>query len=93
MKNKISKVIDKRPGKWPDYYDERDVENYQEYFIKGTNVKIGFTYYDKEEDKVEYCCIVTESQDDQDWYESEEELFNHFEYILMNPDFGWQYFY
>ena len=33
MKNKIAKVIDKRPGKWPNYYDEKDVENYQEYFL------------------------------------------------------------
>ena len=92
-KNRIAKVIEKRPGKWPEYYDEREVENYQEYFIKGTNVKIGFTCYDKEQDEIDYCCIVTESQDDQDYYDSEEELFKHFEYILMNPDFGWRYFY
>jgi len=90
---KISKVIEKRPGKWPEYYDERDVENYQEYFIKGTNIKLGFTCYDKENDQEEYCCIVTELEDDQEWYDTEKDLFEHFEYILMNKDFGWRYFY
>ena len=93
MKNKIAKVIDKRPGKWPKYYDEKNVENYQEYFIKGTNIKLGFCDNNLEEGCEEFCCIISEIEDDFIWFDTEKDLFEHFEYILMNKDFGWKYFY
>jgi len=93
MKNNIKKTIEKRPAKWPEYYDEKNVENYQEYFIKGTNIKIGFTCYDKDEDVDDFCCIISESQDDFIWFDTEKELYEHFAYILLNKEFGWQYFY
>ncbi len=92
MKNKISKVIDIRPGKWPEYYDECNVKEYQEYFIKGTNIKLGFKYIHDDSVEWEYCCIISESYDDQIWFETEEELFKHFEWILMNKDLIWRYY-
>ena len=89
----IKKIIEKRQAKWPSYYDEHNVEDYQEYYIKGTNIKLGF--YDKnlDEDCEEFCCIISESEDDFIWFDTEKELFEHFEYILMNKNFGWKYFY
>lgn len=89
----IKKIIECRPAKWPTYYDDANVKDYCEYFIKGTNVKLGFRVMNIDENCVDFCCIVSESQDDQIYFEEEAELFDHFEYILMNKEFGWQYFY
>lgn len=89
MKNKI---IEKRPGKWPSYWDPQNIENYQEYFIKGTNIKLGYTCYNKDEEEIEYCCIISELEDDFDFYDTEQKLLKHFEWMLMNENLGWRYF-
>ena len=92
MENKIAKIIEKRSGTWPEYYDEKDVENYCEYFIKGTNMKLGFSCFNKENNEWEYCRIVSESYDDFIYSDTEEELYKDFEYILMNENFSWRYY-
>jgi hypothetical protein len=92
MKNKISKIIDKRPAKWPEYYDKKDVENYCEYFIKGTNLKLGFYYKDLETGEDNYYCIVCDGYDQMDPFNSEEELFEHFDYILNTEHDCWRYY-
>lgn len=89
---KISKLIDKRPGCWPSYYDEKDVDDYYEYFIKGTNIKLGFTYFDKETRENNFYCIVCDGYDQMDPYDSEKRLFEHFEWMLMNEELIWRYY-
>lgn len=88
----IEKVIETRPGKWPSYYDEKNVEKYTEYFIKGTNIKLGFCDFNIDEKCEEYCCIISESIDDFIWFDTEKELFEHFECILMNKNLTWRYY-
>jgi hypothetical protein len=66
----IKKIIEKRPGKWPEYYDEKNVENYTEYFIKGTNIKLGFYDNNLEEGHEEFCCIISETRDDFIWFDT-----------------------
>lgn len=92
MKYKIAKVIDIRPGKWPEYYDECDAQDYQEYFIKGTSIKLGFKYIDGETGEKNFYCIVCDGYDMMDFYDSEEDLFKHFEWMLMNKDLIWRYY-
>lgn len=86
----IKNIIDVRPATWPEYYDECGARDYQEYFIKGTNMKLGFKYTNKQKQK-EYCCIITESRDDQEWFDSEENLLKHFEWLLTNKELTWRY--
>jgi len=89
---KINKLIDKRPGSWPSYYDEKDVDDYYEYFIKGTNIKLGFTYFDKETREENFYCIVCDGYDQMDRYNSEKSLFEHFEWMLTNEELIWRYY-
>ncbi len=89
--NDIKNIIDVRPATSPEYYDKCGARDYQEYFIKGTNMKLGFKYTNKLNQK-EYCCITTESYDDQEWFGSEENLFKHFEWLLTNTEITWRYY-
>lgn len=92
MKNKISKIIEKIPGKWPEYYDNWDVKDYQEYFIKGTKIKLGFTCFNNELNKEEFYCIVCDGYDQMNPFDTEEELMEQFEYILLNEHDCWRYY-
>jgi hypothetical protein len=88
----IKKIIEKRPGKWPSYYDDHDVKDYCEYFIKGTNIKLGFTCFSNEINEDEFYCIVCDGYDQMDPYDTEKELFEHFEWMLMNKNLTWRYY-
>ena len=88
----IKKIIEIRPGKWPEYYDDLDVKDYNEYFIKGTNIKLGFKYFDNETNEEAFYCIVCNGYDQMDPYDTEKELFEHFEWMLMNKDLVWRYY-
>ena len=57
-KHPVEKLIDIRPGVWPKYYDGNDARDYCEYFIKGTNIKLGFKYLDGETNEQCFYCIV-----------------------------------
>ena len=92
MKNKIAKIIDKIPGKWPEYYDEKNVENYNEYFIKGTKIKLGFCNKDIDTGENNYYCIVCDGYDQMDPFDTEEELMEHFDYILNTEHDCWRYY-
>lgn len=92
MKNKIAKIIELRSGNWPEYYDDCVAEDYQEYFIKGTNIKLGFKYIDGETGEQLFYCIVCDGYDQMDPYDSEAELFEHFEWMLMNKELIWRYY-
>ena len=91
-KDKIFKLIDIRPGEWPSYYDDCDAKEYYEYFIKGTNIKLGFRYIDGETGEENFYCIVCDGYDQMDPYDSEAELFEHFEWMLMNEELIWRYY-
>jgi hypothetical protein len=88
----IKRIIEKRPGKWPSYYDDHDVKDYCEYFIKGTNIKLGFTCFSNETNEEEFYCIVCDGYDQMDPYDTEKELFDHFEWMLMNKNLTWRYY-
>lgn len=92
MKNKIAKIIDIRPGTWPAYYDDCAAEDYQEYFIKGTNIKLGFKYIDGECGEQCFYCIVCDGYDQMDPFETEDELMEHFEWMLTTEHDGWRYY-
>ena len=91
-KHQVENLIDVRDGTWPDYYDDTEVENYQEYFIKGTNVKLGFKYYDVEQKEQCFYCIVGDGYDYQDPFDTEEELLDNFNWFLQNKDLTWRYY-
>lgn len=88
----IKKLIDVRPGKWPEYYDEHDVSDYNEYFIKGTNIKLGFKYINNETNEQCFYCIVCDGYGMMDPYDTEKELFEHFEWMLMDKELIWRYY-
>ena len=88
----INKLIDKRPGQWPSNYDEIDIRDYHEYFIKGTNIKLGFYYIDNESDEECFYRTVCDGYDMMEPYDSEKELFKSFEWILMNKELIWRYY-
>lgn len=91
IKATIEDVIDKRPAKWPKHYDDISVSNYREWFIKGTNVKIACDYFDNELGEQCYYKLVGEGYDTMDCCDTEEELLNDLEDILMNNELSWQY--
>lgn len=86
----IKDILDRRPAKWPTYYDDIDAPDYHEWFIKGTNVKLGFDYVESNERK--YYCVVSESYDDQIEFETEKDMIDHLEWMLMNENLTWRYY-
>ena len=84
-------IYEQRNATWPDYYDDIDVKDYHEWFIKGTNIKLGFDYINVESNEREYYCVVSESYDDQIPFETEKDLIEHFDYITQNKNFNWGY--
>lgn len=90
--NKIKKLLDRRPAQWPSYYDECAAKEYHEWFIKGTNIKLGFDYIDGESNEHCWYCIVCDGYDMMDPYDGEEDLLEHFEWMLMNKDLIWRYY-
>ena len=88
----IRDLFDRRPAKWPEYYDDCNAQEYHEWFIKGTNIKLGFDYIDGETNGHEWYCIVCDGYDQMDPYDSEEDLLEHFEWMLMNKDLIWRYY-
>lgn len=89
--DKIFKLIDIRPGELDSDCDDYNAKEYYEYFIKGTNVKLGFRYIDRTTNEEKYYCVVCEGFEHYDPYDSEAELFEHFECLLMNKELIWGY--
>ena len=90
--NKIKKVLDRRPATWPEYYDECDAQEYHEWFIKGTNVKLGFDYIDGETGEHTWYKIVCDGYNQMDPYETEEAFLEDIEWMLMNKELVWRYY-
>lgn len=88
----IRDLFDRRPANWPEDYDDCNAQEYHEWFIKGTNVKLGFDYIDGEDNKHEYYCIVCDGYDQMDPYDSEDDLIKRFEWMLKNKDLIWRYY-
>lgn len=88
--DKIFKLIDIRPGDSDDC-DDCNAKEYYEYFIKGTNVKLGFRYIDVATNEEKYYCVVCEGFNHCYSYDSEAELFEHFEWLLLNKELIWGY--
>ena len=92
IEKSIMDLLDRRPSKWPDYYDACDAQDYHEWFIKGTNIKLGFDYIDGETNEHCWYCIVCDGYDQMDPYDSEEEFIKHLEWMLMNENLIWRYY-
>ena len=69
-----SGAIEVREAEWPKEFDEADVENYKEYFIRGTNIRLGYKCFNKKTRENEYCCMLNKSCDDFVFYNSEKKL-------------------
>ena len=91
-KHPIEKLIDIRPGEWPKYYDDCNAQEYQEYFIKGTNIRLGFKYIDGDTNEQCFYCVVCDGYDQMDPYDTEQQLFNQFYWMLYNKDLSWRYY-
>ena len=91
-KHPVEKLIDIREGVYPNYYDKCNAQDYQEYFIKGTNMKLGFKYFDGDTNEWNYYCIVCDGYDQMDSFETEDGLFGHFYWMLTNQDLIWRYY-
>jgi len=85
-------LYERRDSTWPDFYDDNGAKDYHEWFIKGTNIKLGFDYINDESNEREYYCIVSDSYDDQIPFNSEKDLIKHFDYMVQNKNFFWRYF-
>ncbi len=90
--NNIKDILDRREAKWPEYYDETEAEEYHEWFIKGTNVKLGFDYIDGDTGEHIWYKIVCDGYDDMQPYETEEEFLKDIDWMLMNKDLSWRYY-
>lgn len=88
----IKKILERRPGKWPSYYDECNAKEYHEWFIKGTNIKLGFDYIDGDTGEYNWYRIITESYDDMIPYDSEESFMQDIKWMLMNKNLSWRYY-
>lgn len=88
----IKDILDRRPTKWPDHYNECDAEEYHEWFIKGTNVKLGFDYIDGETNEHLWYKIVCDGYDLMEPYETEEKFLEDIEWMLKNKDLNWRYY-
>jgi len=92
IEKSIMDLLDRRHSKWPDYYDKCDAQDYHEWFIKGTNIKLGFDYIDGETNEHCWYCIVCDGYDQMDPYDSEEEFIKHLEWMIMNENLIWRYY-
>ena len=88
----IMDVLDRRPGTWPDYYDECDAQEYYEWFIKGTNIKLGFDYIDGKTNEHHWYKIVCDGYDQMEPYDTEEEFLEDIEWMLNNIELTWRYY-
>ena len=88
----IKDILDRRPGKWPDYYDDRDAKEYHEWFIKGTNIKLGFDYIDGKTGEHCWYKIVCDGYDQMNPYDTEEDFLEDIEWMLMNKELMWRYY-
>ena len=85
-------LYERRDSTWPNYYEDIDAKDYHEWFIKGTNIQLGFDYINIESNERQYYCVVSESYDDQIPFETEKDMIKHFDYIVKNKNFFWRYF-
>lgn len=90
--NNDNSLYEQRSETWPNYYDDIDAKDYHEWFIKGTNIKLGFDYINIESNERQYYCVVSESYDDQIHFETENDMIEHFDYITQNKNFSWRYY-
>lgn len=88
----VKNLLDRRPSTWPEYYDKCDTKEYHEWFIKGTNIKLGFDYIDDETDEHCWRKIVCDGYDDIDSYDTEKEFLEDIEWMLMNKNLSWRYY-
>ena len=82
--NKIKKILDRRPATWPSYYDECDAQEYHKWFIKGTNVKLGFDYIDGKTGEHIWYKTVSDGCDQMKPDETEDDFVENIEWMLMN---------
>lgn len=87
----IMDFLDRRPTPSPVEYDG-SIEDYYEWFIKGTNIKLGYDYYDRELGEQIWCRIVTESYDDQITYKTEQKFLEDIDWLLSNKELTWRYY-
>lgn len=92
LKKDNNSLYERRSAAWPYNYDDIDVQDYHEWFIKGTNIKLGFDYVNGKLNEHEYYCTVSESYDDQIPFNSEKDLTEHFEWMIMNDNLIWRYY-
>ena len=90
--SKIKKILDRRPSVWPDYYDECNAQEYHEWFIKGTNVKLGFDYIDGDTNEHLWYKIVCDGYDQMNSYDTEKDFLEDIEWMLMNKELIWRYY-
>ena len=88
----IKEVLDRRSAQWPSYYDECRAEEYHEWFIKGTNIKLGFDYIDGDTGEHIWDKIVCDGYDMMDSYDTEKEFLDDIEWMLMNKELTWRYY-
>ena len=88
----IKDVLDRRPGEWPNYYDECNQKEYHEWFIKGTNIKLGFDYIDGETGEHCWYRVVCDGYDQMEPYDTEEDFLKDIEWMLNNKDLSWRYY-
>ena len=88
----IKEVLDRRSAQWPSYYDEYQAEEYHEWFINGTNIKLGFDYIDGNSRKHIWNKIVCDGYDMMDSYDTEEAFLKDIEWMLMNKELTWRYY-
>lgn len=88
----IMDILDRRPATWPDYYDKCDAEEYHEWFIKGTNIKLGFDYIDGETGEHCWYKIVCDGYDQMDHYDTVEDFLKDIAWMLQNKDLIWRYY-
>ena len=87
----IMDLLDRRSTPSPAEYDG-SIEDYHEWFIKGTNIKLGYDYYDRELGEQIWSRIVTESYDDQITYKTEQKFLEDIDWLLSNKELMWRYY-
>lgn len=92
IESTIMDILDRRPGTWPEYYDDCDAQEYYEWFIKGTNIKLGFDYIDGKTHEHHWYKIVCEGYDQMEPYDTEEEFLEDVEWMLNNIELTWRYY-
>jgi len=89
---KITNLLDRRKSTWPSYYDEHNVQDYHEWFIKDTNIKLGFDYIDKDTNEHIWYKIVCDGYDQMDSYDTEKDFLKDIKWMLMNKNLTWRYY-